>query len=283
MYNIFHEDITDQRLSFIYKSPIYSRSKIAECDFIIHNRILWDESVLNTETILKQLSTQYKEVDRFILVFIVSDYEDKYQFYNNIIVNRTSVKASRKKNNEIVLPYLWEYLPEPFAPIINLDKPSIGFCGLLSKHREKLIKVFKKSTAVRADFIIRDKFWGGAPHNTDIINDFNTNIKQNPFIIAQRGNGNFSMRFYQTLSAGRIPVLVNTDMALPFKDEITWNDYIVFEKNEKACLKKVIEVFESGKYIEMQQNCQKLFKLYFSEYSFFEQSVNQIIRMYPAA
>lgn len=251
---------------------------MVDCDFIIHNSILWDGSETDTEKSLKKLFDKYSSSTKLIIVFVVSDYQGQYTFYDNLIIVRTSLKASLKRNNELVMPYLWECAYTPFPPVIHPDKPHIGFCGLGSNHRKNVLKVFSQSALVNENFIVRDKFWGGDPHNTELVNTFRDNIRDNAFIVSQRGNGNFSMRFYQTLAAGRIPVLTNTDMVLPFEDKINWRDHIIFEKNEKACLKRVVSVYESGQYIRMQEECGGIFNDYFAEYSFLEQLINQIYR-----
>ena len=37
-----------------------------------------------------------------------------------------------------------------------------------------------------------------------------------------RGAGNFSIRLFETLAAGRVPVIVDTDLALPCADVVDW-------------------------------------------------------------
>lgn len=247
-----------------------------ECDYIIHHEILWDQAYKITRQILKGIATKYKDIDKKVIVFIVSDYEKNYKLYDNLILVRTSLKASSKRRNEFVMPYIWTGFSDPFTPIQYTHLPQVGFCGLGSNYRRKLLKVFKDSDEVVSDFIVRDKFWGGNPHDPNLIEAFNNNIRSNAFIISQRGRGNFSMRFYMTLSAGRIPVLVNTDMSLPFEDIIDWQKYIVFEKSEKACVQRVIEVTKNGDYLEMQKACFQIFSSYFSEHKYFEKLVDQI-------
>ena len=41
-----------------------------------------------------------------------------------------------------------------------------------------------------------------------------------------RGAGNWSFRFFETLSAGRIPVLIDTDSALPLEDRVDWSLHV---------------------------------------------------------
>ena len=50
------------------------------------------------------------------------------------------------------------------------------------------------------------------------------------FSLCIRGNGNFSYRFYEALSFGRIPILIDTDVELPFESIINWKDHIIFIK-----------------------------------------------------
>lgn len=280
MINIFHEEIIDKKLlSFVYNSPIYKKTDIEDCDFIVYEQVLWTK--LNIEPTLKSISNKYKHIDRFVIVFIVNDEKKPYKQYKNIVIVRTSLTASKRKPNELVMPYIWECLSSSYSPlIIKKDKPTVGFCGLNSVHRQALIKIFSESSSIESSFIIREQFWGGSPHDFKVIKEYNDNIEKNVFIISQRGAGNYSMRFYQTLAAGRIPVLVNTDMILPFENKIYWNDLIVFEKDEESCLKKVIEVFENGKYIRMQEECAKIFDSYFSDANFFSKLINQIFTMF---
>lgn len=275
MIKVHHEEITDTNLTFIYNSPIYLPSTLQECDCIVHNHILWGKK--KNEKALREIAYKFRRTDKFVFVFIVSDEDQPYNLPGNLIVVRTSLRASLKKNNEFVLPYLWEHVPAPYPSLLSSNKPRVGFCGLVNSHRENIINAFRQASGVSADFIIRDQFWGGNPHNHDIVNDFNNNLKENAFIICQRGAGNFSMRFYQTLAAGRIPVLVNTDMDLPFNSKIRWQDHIVFEKDAEACVKKVMEAFESGRYISMQQSCASLFHAYFSDQYFFQHLASQFI------
>jgi hypothetical protein len=279
MINIFRCESDDIRMQFLDLSTICQKTTIENAAFIIHHELIW--ALPNTNSILKEISEKYKSHKKFVIVFVVDDFEKKYSLYKNLLLIRTSIQASKKRKNEIILPYIWEGMNAPFGPIRS-SKPSVGFCGQNGLHRKKLIHTFQQSDAVIANFIIREHFWGGAPHDPKIINEFKNNIEENAFILSQRGWGNFSMRFYQTLSAGRIPVLVNTDMELPFKDVINWPEYVVFEKNEQDCLAKVIELHHSGEYLVMQEKCSKLYNTYFAPNVFFDQLMMQIVRKYCA-
>lgn len=79
------------------------------------------------------------------------------------------------------------------------------------------------------------------------------------------------MRFYQTLSLGRIPVLLNTDMEFPFENEIKWQNIIITAKTEKELVKHVIHFWESKTEIDIeniQQECKNIYEAYFKPSAF---------------
>src|ERR1700744_897880 len=113
MINIFHEEALDGPLwSFVLNSPIYKRTDIEHCDFILHEKIITDKRIIKST--LKSLSKKYQYSNRFILVFIIHDTERVYQRYNNIILIRTSLRASRRKERELVQPFIWDSLAEAY-------------------------------------------------------------------------------------------------------------------------------------------------------------------------
>ena len=57
--------------------------------------------------------------------------------------------------------------------------------------------------------------------------DFDENLRSATYALCIRGTGNFSARFFEALSFGRIPLFVDTRCVLPFEDEIDWSDHLV--------------------------------------------------------
>jgi len=104
-----------------------------------------------------------------------------------------------------------------------------------------LLKFLEKSKKVTCNFIYRFQYRGGA--QTTEQREFTTkeyydNIAQSDYVLCVRGAGNFSVRFYETLLMGKIPIFVNTDCLLPFEHEIDWKKHTVWvewnERNEIA-------------------------------------------------
>ena len=48
------------------------------------------------------------------------------------------------------------------------------------------------------------------------------------YVLCLRGTGNFSIRFYEALMMGKIPIFINTDCILPFSKIINWKDHVIW-------------------------------------------------------
>jgi hypothetical protein len=92
--------------------------------------------------------------------------------------------------------------------------------------RTKVLKCFENQVGIQTNFIPRKRYRAGetqdkSPHHPAKL-EFVNNILNSDYTICMRGGGNFSVRFYETLSLGRIPVFIDTDCLLPFQDEIDY-------------------------------------------------------------
>lgn len=252
----------------ILTAGFYQEADALDCDFIFHNEFL--QAASDVPGTLKDISRRHHASGKKVIVFLLDDYEGRYRFHDNIILLRTSARKSKLRPNEIVAPYLFELPATPFAPYPDGgEKPRVAYCGQTHK-REKILGGFSKDPRIDCDFIIRDKFWGGSPHDQNLIRDFYENIRNSPFNISQRGSGNFSMRFYQVMASGRIPVLVDTDMDLPFSDQIDYRSILVFEKDVRRCIDRVYHLWDAGRLGPMQQACGAVHASYLSPAAYFK-------------
>ena len=95
-------------------------------------------------------------------------------------------------------------------------------------------------------------------------------MKNSHFNICNRGCGNFSYRFYQTLACGRIPILLYTDMILPFEEEIKWDDIIVLGNTEEELVINLLHYWNTKNILEMQIKCKEIHNKYFSNSNFLD-------------
>jgi hypothetical protein len=250
----------------------------------VFKNIVWAKGVSQINSILKSIHNYDLQTKSNVLtvIFIVDDHCGPIVSYKNQIILRTSAYRSRLLQNEFILPYLWECSPMPFLPYPKTQFPVVSFCGLASRYRMPLIEKINKHPNIKGSFILRQQFWGGNPHEKNIVNEFNNNIKNSHFVICSRGNGNFSMRFYQTLAFGRIPLLLNTDMKLPFDKYIDYNDLIIVGNTEDEIIAKLLHCWKNRDIIAMQQKCASVFKDFFTSEGFALNLYNEIIRGDPS-
>lgn len=217
----------------------------------------------------------------------------------------------------IVDPYD-KILKNDFFALSKKDKPTIGFVGnangslvkfckeFLLYARRNLIKVtirnqedyhpfypsgtkrfqllkkLAKENSIETHFVFRDKYRArdkniGSKENTTL--EFFENIQNNLYVFCLRGNGNFSVRFYEALIMGRIPVLVDTDVRLPLSDEIEWHKHCLMV-SEDTIIEDLIS-FHSSKtdpeLKEIQFENRKLMLEKLNRIDFFIQFAKEII------
>ncbi len=210
-------------------------------------------------------------------------------------------------------PYL-EYLNKTFTPLKKEEAPSIGFVGHAKDGNVKLIKEFliylginikrlskleftdyqsfypssikrakylnylKLDDFLETDFIFRDKYRGGftsEENKKKTTIEFYKNLYENPYTFCMRGGGNFSVRFYETLAVGRIPVLLDTDCLLPLANNINWNEHCIIlnDSEYKSLSNKIVNfhnnINEKG-FIEIQNSNRKLWEDFLTRHSFFK-------------
>jgi len=199
-----------------------------------------------------------------------------------------------------------------FYTLNKTDKPAIGFvghsaAGLLKWTKEFLVfvkgnlkrfvgkestdfqifypssikrfhflKKMEGESALVTNFIHRQKYRAGSRSKEDRLRttlEFFNNIQTSPFTFCMRGAGNFSVRFYETLALGRIPVIVNTDIILPFSDRIDWGKHCVLvEENFADFILKVTEFYQSiseADFEKLQQENRSIWEKYFTKEGYF--------------
>ena len=114
--------------------------------------------------------------------------------------------------------------------------------------RFKILDMLKNNSTIDSNFIIRGNYRAGLKnvenkkrHQTTIA--FFQNINSSDYVLCYRGAGNFSIRFYQTLAMGRIPVFINTDCLLPFEKSLDWKNHVVWveESHSQTIVQEIIK------------------------------------------
>jgi len=152
--------------------------------------------------------------------------------------------------------------------------------------RSKLLDSLEKSPLVKTNFIRHTKYRAGAVTNEEKKEGsrvFFTNINDSQYIICYRGLGNFSVRLYETLASGRIPVIVLSDNNLPFPGEINWHMFPVVKEGNKHNIAKVIAEFHAtlseDEFLTLQKKARAIWESYFTYKSFMAKWVNKYINL----
>ena len=220
-----------------------------------------------------------KKFDTSILKYIelAKQYNKKiYSFYNDdndasttiedpLVLFRTSFYNSKRKNNEYAMP-VWsqDLFVSDKSTRQKTTKPTVGFCGYISHPiRKQSLDILNNNPYINKNFISRDAFWGGSPHNQNIRKEYINNIVDSDFILCSRGAGNFSYRLYETLSCGRIPIIIDTDCVYPCEDKIDWLGISIFVtdlKNLNESLNLFWSAITEKEYIDLQKHIRNTYK-----------------------
>lgn len=291
-----------------YRSPVFeivSEPGAADYFLIPHDYFFIQNERKYLDNFISLAEINHKP----ILVFTHSDYVKKIPIENSVVF-RTSQYRYNKKPNEIIMPAYAEDLSagKPIVLRHKNSKPTAGFCGwadfqnlkqravFFAKYaaarifngnpanvhglwfRRRAIRVLEHSSLVRTNFIIRKSF---SSHKNTISlppeearREYIENINQSDFILAVRGGGNFSLRFYEALSLGRIPLFVDTDCVLPLENEIDYKNFVLFVDYRNldkidGILSDFYQRFDDEKFIEMQKKAREAFENYLRIDSFF--------------
>lgn len=242
---------SDNRLLEVINTgnDIVEYSEISDCDYVVLP-YKWDKN--NSKNI--EIIQEAKHNNKKVLIFHIDD-SDEIIDVENSVVFRTSFYNSTKKNYERAMPCF----KEDFFDGIYLYNPklSIGFCGqIITPVRQNIINVLKDSN-IETDFIIRSVGWPGIEFGKtkeQVVEDFYQNMKNNLFNLCLRGGGNFSYRLYETLMMGRIPIIFDTDIVLPFEDIIDWSNHAVIVKDLNSLVNEIEKFYCEKNVLQVQKD-----------------------------
>jgi len=146
--------------------------------------------------------------------------------------------------------------------------------GVLKKgifFRQRAINILKGSALITANFKIRNFYSGHAKtiHGDfkNVRREFMKNIIDSDYVLCIKGDGNFSTRFYETLSLGRIPLFIDTECVLPLEDTINYKDFCVFvDFRNLSKIDKILADFHKNisdeQFVMMQKKARDAFENY---------------------
>jgi hypothetical protein len=159
--------------------------------------------------------------------------------------------------------------------------------------RKRILSLVGKYSGLKTNYLLRTRYRAGylAP-NKDPFHpsrlEFIKNILESDYTVCIRGGGNFSVRFYETLSLGRIPVFVNTDCILPFDDQLNYRQCCVWvEQDDIPYIGEIIEDFHAShtpaQFRELQEYCRELWLNWLSSDGFYQKLPKHLLQIRQVA
>ena len=253
-------------------------TSIEDCDFVFMPFKFPNLPVSEDITRGGKIIEMAKQHKKKVLMLFEDDYDGVLPFgEDDGFILRTSMYKTTKRPHEFALPpFRCDRFDDTYIESIPAN-PTVGFCGFFgtSEHqvRQASLYVLQDDDRIKTDYILRQSFWAhGIPKN-EAVNDHYSNIKRNLFTLCTRGSGNFSMRFNEVMSMGRIPIHIDTDMVLPFENEIDWKKHCVVVPHKKwqevgHYLIQFYRTHTSKELIEIQKSNRKIWEEYLSPLGF---------------
>jgi hypothetical protein len=258
----------------------------------------------NARAYIKQYADLGEQLGKPVFVFSLGDFTDQLPFDERVYVMRFSVYRGSMRKRDVVIPTTAELQP-PVTLRAKQATPVVGFCGkgafsgmrswagyvlkeLLKPKTARTIGVYWRrammrsctnSSEVSSNFIVRSNF-SGIKKTIELDpatarKEFLQNIIDSDFVLAPKGDGNYSNRFLETLSLGRIPVVVDTDIVLPFEDKIDYENIMVRVpmqdvKNTPRYIREFYDALSNEEWRARQELARATFENYLRQDKFFE-------------
>lgn len=268
----------------------------ADCGLLPHN--YWTLKKYDPDY-LKNFIHKARVLKKPVLIDATGDCADEIPVKNSVIL-RNSVYKKDLKSNEIVIPAYAEDFGKPVPRELS-PVPVIGFTGWLKADffksfyitektlglviRNLAIKYLDKTVGIKTNFIVRKSYSGHIKTISGSVKRYRTefvnNIIDSDYTLCVKGSGNFSVRFYETLSLGRIPLVVDTDNAFPLEEKINYREFCLFVSYRN--LAKIGELLlayhrslPAEEFIAKQNRARKVFEKYLRIDSFTKYLVEEI-------
>ena len=192
-----------------------------------------------------------------------------------IVLNTSILWTPQKPINQHIIPP--PDINDNFLHFLENPELSIGFVGQKNNWREKICQYFSDS-GLKTNFIfcLQD----------NQKKEFEDNMNRNLFTLCYRGRGNFSVRFYETLMRGRIPIQINSFSLFPYEDEIDYSEIGIFIEEEDLYttnIEKIVKDYYNSKsadeLLQIQKNNRRIYEEYFHPDVYFSQIFREVRRI----
>ena len=222
-----------------------------------------------------------------LLISDRGDFPTKISLKNSTLL-RVGIEPAENFCNTVILPYNIKSISHLSFRHYGLS-PEVSFVGQIPKlSLGRTIKSFKKSpfhpiktnaaivrrlalkklksSTINSEVLIRNSYGGLEKYVTDSQvkrEEFVKSILESDFVLCPRGDSNGSLRFYETLSAGRIPLIPDTQMIFPKIPNFSLKKHVIsfnlFSGNLTEEVMNFWVELDALKYHELQSDLRAIF------------------------
>ena len=284
---------------------LFELTGLAEADIALFPG-KWEQAIRDPKAIERaaELAAAAERHGKRVLVFFWSDSEEPVPVPNAIVL-RTSLTRSGRRPGEFAMPsWSEDFLAAHLGGRLPLRskgaEPVVGFCGKAPQPpagpRPRLARALRRlrptppldyefiradaldalarARGVRTNFVLRGDFFGRLDDLPQLRREYVENMVASDYVLSVRGSGNYSYRFYETLSCGRIPLFVDTDCVLPYDWLIDWRSLCVWvDAGDLRSLGERVRAFHSSlsadEFEERQRECRRVWEEWIAPLAFF--------------
>lgn len=241
-----------------------------------------------------------------LIIFNFSDFIPKVKRLERAVYIRPFLNPGENPKNVILAPYeikpmysarelnpffqvsFMGFVPRIFSRRVyfglknSFNHPMISNGAII---RKLMILKMKRSTL--PSIIVSRKQFSGWTRDNSIerqkrYEDYEKLIKESRYVLCPRGDGNQSLRFYETLSAGRVPVIIDSHMRFPFQEFIDYSKFTITLKMKDSVKTwdKIINEFEnehSGGFEDLSKQIVEIYEKYLSHFIFLKTTFDHFI------
>lgn len=185
--------------------------------------------------ILRVSQYQYsKKSNEITIPFVAEDLLESYangRMHLRVKTNKPSVGFTgwAQMSLKTRLKTYWKELPITIVSMMD-EKRGAEHKGIL--FREKALYTLSRCARIEPHFVTRATYSGHEKTIQGAVADnrkeFIDNLLGADYALCVKGDANASVRFYEALSLGRIPLFLDTACVLPLEDIINYRDFCVF-------------------------------------------------------
>ncbi len=183
-----------------------------------------------------------------------------------------SAGGNRKKGTNIPIPLVCSSIPEDIKP----PKRHKYFASFIGSNTYWVRTDMAKAFRGKDDCLVKVGNWD-INVGDEKLNNFLHVMSASKFSLCPRGYGTTSFRLYESFQLGTVPVYVSDDHALPWSDELDWEEFcVIIDDDHIHDTYNILSQISDDRYNEMLKRGKELYQDYFSLEGVFNNIIKRV-------